>query len=54
MALSVSEIAAHLAAEFHGDGARLIDCVAPIHAAAPNTITFVSNPRFRGRGPGDG
>jgi len=47
MALSVSEIAAQLAAEFHGDGARLIDSVAPIHAAAPNTISFVSDSRFR-------
>ncbi len=47
MALSVSEIAAQLAAEYHGDGARLIECVAPIHAAEANAITFVSNPRFR-------
>lgn len=47
MALTVGEIAAHLAAEYRGDGARLIDSVAPIHAAAPNTITFVSHPRFR-------
>ncbi len=47
MALSVSEIATHLGGEVHGDGACLIDSVAPIHNAAPNTITFVASSRFR-------
>ena len=47
MALSVSEIAARLAAEYHGDGNRVIERVAPIHDATGDAITFISNPRFR-------
>ncbi len=45
--MNLHDIAARLAAELEGDGAREIAHVAKIEEAGPGDITFIANPRYR-------
>jgi UDP-3-O-[3-hydroxymyristoyl] glucosamine N-acyltransferase len=46
-ALRLDEIAARLGGDVLGDSATTVSQVAPIEAARPGTITFLSNPKLR-------
>ena len=45
--MKLAEIARRLGCEVRGDGEIEIDGVAPIEDAAPGTLTFLANPRYR-------
>jgi UDP-3-O-[3-hydroxymyristoyl] glucosamine N-acyltransferase len=45
--MKLGEIAEHLGCELRGDPGTEIHAVAPIEEAAPGTLTFVANPRYR-------
>ena len=47
MALSLVEIVQALGGTLHGDGALRIAGIAPLEAAGPDQIAFLSNPRYR-------
>ncbi len=47
MALQLGEIIAALGGELHGDPALRIDGLAPLEAAGPSQLAFLSNPRYR-------
>lgn len=44
---TVAELAAHLGAEFSGDGNKSIIGVAPLDQARDNQLSFLSNPKYR-------
>ena len=47
MSLSLAEIASQLGCEYRGEGSVEIEAVAPLDKAAPNAISFLTNPRYR-------
>jgi UDP-3-O-[3-hydroxymyristoyl] glucosamine N-acyltransferase len=47
MSVTLSDIVAALGGELLGDGAVVIDGIAPLESAAPSHISFLANPRYR-------
>ncbi len=47
MGVRIADLAAELGATVHGDGDRVIDGVAPLHAAGPNQLSFFSNLKYK-------
>ena len=47
MALRLDEIVAALGGELNGDGARLVERLAPLAAAGPDALSFLSHPKYR-------
>ena len=47
MQLALAAIVDALGGELHGDGARLIDGLAPLEHAAPSQLSFLSNPKYQ-------
>ena len=47
MALQLAEIVAALGGDLHGDPALRIEGIAPLEAATPAQLSFLSNPRYR-------
>jgi UDP-3-O-[3-hydroxymyristoyl] glucosamine N-acyltransferase len=47
MALQLGEIIAALGGELHGDPGLRIEALAPLEAAQPHELAFLSNPRYR-------
>jgi UDP-3-O-[3-hydroxymyristoyl] glucosamine N-acyltransferase len=47
MALQLGEIIAALGGELHGDPGLRIEALAPLEAAQPDELAFLSNPRYR-------
>lgn len=47
MALQLGEIVASLGGELHGDAAQVVEGLAPLDAASPVHLSFLSNPRYR-------
>src|SRR5512140_156978 len=45
--MKLGDIAERLGCELHGDAAIEIHGMAPIEDAAPGTLSFVANPRYR-------
>jgi UDP-3-O-[3-hydroxymyristoyl] glucosamine N-acyltransferase len=44
---SLAELAAHVGAEVAGDGALVVEAIAPLEAAGPRDLSFFSNKRYR-------
>ncbi|MDP3135499.1 MAG: UDP-3-O-(3-hydroxymyristoyl)glucosamine N-acyltransferase [Burkholderiaceae bacterium] len=47
MALRLGTIVEALGGELHGDPDFLVQTLAPLHAAAPDSLSFLSNPRYQ-------
>ena len=47
MALPLGDIVASLGGELHGDPTRLIEGLAPLDAATPSQLSFLSNPKYQ-------
>ena len=47
MALQLGEIVAALGGQLHGDPALVIEALAPLEAAQPQHLSFLSNPKYR-------
>ena len=47
MALQLGEIVASLGGELHGDATLVIEALAPLEAAQPAHLSFLSNPKYR-------
>ena len=47
VAITVAQLAEHLGAELRGDGAGLIEGIAPLTAAKSNQLGFLANPKYR-------
>lgn len=47
MTFTLAEIAEHLGAELHGDGERTVARICPLDKAEPDSITFLTNQKYR-------